>query len=346
MNLLMLSLFLAGIAAVSPKGESTSRRDFLIQGNSDSVRISGPTGCSSGLLPPDAQYATGSASGSIVTTKATTQYTYEWTSRKFGGVHSAQLNSECRSEYFESYFAAEGKSYKEGLDLRKRKFSRLIGNKTIVGNILLSDKSQPKKESGQFECIFGCKKRSGTKDLDASTTFTWNETGIDVRIDVQDDSVRFGNKVKNDHIEWWVSTAGVMDFEQKATPENTMQVMLYCEENDKISAVYGYPEKNNRRPEISGTCKVQQGGYSFHFTLPATQLSRRRMLGDSKSTTVLEEGDVFLLTFLVSDGDTSEKQESIIATSPLKWGMPGTFGRVILVDGGKAPLVSQNLMLE
>lgn len=346
MNKLAWCLILAGITAVSPRGESTSRRDFILQGNSDSARILGSTGCSSGLLPPDAQYATGAASGSIVTTKTTTLYTYEWTSGQFGGAHSAHLNSECRSEYFESYFQAEGKSFREILDLKKRKFTRSAGKKAITGNVLFADRSQPKKESDQFECAFGCNKRSGTKDLDASTTMKWNETGIEVRIDVQDDKVKFGNKLKHDHIEWWVSTAGVIDFEQKANSENSMQVILYCDENEKISAVYGYPEKNDQRPEIKGTCKIQQGGHYFHFILPAILLSRRKMVEVSKSIKMLEEGDIFRMTFLVSDSDTSDKQETIIATSPLKWGMPGTFGRVILVDGGKAPLVSQNLMLE
>ena len=120
--------------------------------------------------------------------------------------------------------------------------------------------------------------------------------------------------------------------------DNTPKVELY------------YPELKNPAPievQITG----QREGYTMEFVLTSDWLEKYIMLYDiffsAKDLSYKENYDEYFkslgMTIVISDTDdiSNRKQDTLMATSKLKWGNPLTFGRVDLYKEFKQPTVEQ-----
>ncbi len=206
----------------------------------------------------------------------------------------------------------------------------------------------PTRAFTDFQVVHGKAAWKGASDLSASAQAKWHRNGLAFRVAVKDDKVITGDGIGSDHVELWfarsVLAAGGQGMSTKAS-QLEIQVTVSMRDGKVMGAVTA-PKDREAPLVVAGRFQVVDGGYIVEFEVPAEALFAwgRPSWSDVQSPDKKSffEGDLLPFTLVVSDADERGKQETLLATSNLKWGRSPTFGRILL--SGKHGLPELNRM--
>lgn len=299
----------------------------------------------SGKLPINEMYGTGQSSIYLSKKEDSLCCNYEWNSGSSGGFYRANLTYDDSLVYTNNITVSldnEMINYNETVNFITRSFSRKTEKFTNDGPLIIAtDKKIAGLPFKDFIPIFGKQNIKNRSDLSAAATITYSKSEAFFSIDVQDDFLVFGKNIKSDHIELWWSDA-VFEGELNTKPtEKTRQLLIFFDGTTSF-CIPGYPENDSKIIANDITLKKTTTGYTVSFSVPLRILYTTNSFNNDTLPQSNNDGNIMLMTIIVSDTDESKKQESMIATSNLKWGNSSTFGRVALIKNGKIPVLSWN----
>ncbi|MBU3913941.1 hypothetical protein KKA14_00230 [bacterium] len=324
--------------------DSMENQKLATEGINDSL-------CVSEELPRDERYATGEARLSFSdNNEKDLILIYDWNSGHTGGSSVVNVkNSDCeflvtKFNRFNLSALKETITVNDKYDFLNNTFAVDYNQKSLITGAIVNANqisiNNPERFS-DFEVVYGEKNIKDNKDFSALLKLSWEPSAIKVNLTVKDDSVQFGKGIHSDHVEiWYASTIYRGKLLTKPKDENekrpyAKQFMINIE-NNKIILSVGYPEESTPNIELKGNVILNDDGYNMQFEIPNTLIYKKKMF---KKDTILN------MTTIVSDADDRRKQESMIATSKVKWGNPSTFGRVLLKGNFKSPKLSGDFFL-
>ncbi|MFW5758219.1 MAG: hypothetical protein ACOCYO_06005 [Bacteroidota bacterium] len=300
----------------------------------------------SGKLPNNEIYATGQSTNSLTEKNDSAFYLYEWNSGMSGGyyeMHIIEKNNLIYADRLNANIDGEANTFSEIIDLNSMNYVRRSSKYVQNGKLMVaSAEGNISNKFANFVPIYGGHKIKGKSDLSAAATINHTENQLIFSITVIDDIVNNGTTIHSDHVElWWSESA--FDGELNEKPEDNTRQLLVFFDGEKMSSSLGYPEGQAKVGLKDPSYEKLTNGYKMSFRLDSDMIIKSNFLDGEKGRNTIEDGDVLLMTLVVSDSDRSKKQESMVATSELEWGNPSTFGRIVVVKKGQFPLVSQNL---
>jgi len=326
--------------------EIGNKKLFLLKSNEDNTSFctynrngSNPV---SGKLPANETFGTGQSTIHFEKNIDTAFIDYEWNSGLSGGFYRTNIGLDDNGISLKNIvgsFDNENTNYTEEIDFTKRKYNRKCGNFSQSGTLqIAAEEGTSNLPFVDFIPAYGKQNIKNKEDLSASVTINYSESILHFSIEVTDDYIVTGNTINSDHIELWWSDAAFNGSLVTKPGEKTWQLLVYFDGNNAFCSA-GYPENvKNLIADRINYLKTDKG-YKFDFTIASNLLNHENQF---KSNGNNDDGDILLMTIVISDSDMTKKQEAMIASSQLKWGNPATFGRVGLVKNGKKPIVSWN----
>lgn len=349
------SRLLKQTSSVKVKGESY----YLLEGEYQAQYLgrqqSENTVCSSQQFPRNERYATGDSYLSFKREpKDTLALIYEWSSGHVGGSTSITVE-EKNCNYFvpkiETSSLNGGARYTEKYNFSKSTYSTKYKKlASLKGDIVKGKKLEGKQEfhSAGYELqpSYGAKNIVDSADFSGTTSIFWEDKFLHFHLSISDENIVFGEGIHADHIEIWSAErvyTGKPITKLKGQRDNVKQFLINII-NDKIVLTYGFPNKASYKSTLEGHVSRAENGYSLDFKIPYEEFfSGRRFIMDMGVEDFFN-GDLLNMTVVVSDADERGKQESMIATSKLKYGNPSTFGRVLLLEKDDLPALSGYLL--
>lgn len=215
-------------------------------------------------------------------------------------------------------------------DFEVREFSTTIGSKEYISDIIYAGYKRPLIAS-VLSPIWGASKITSESDLSGEVQVSWSDSTLTFNVRVKDDKICTGTGIHRDHIELWFSKT---PWYSTVRPSEDVQLLINFDSGNMIAS-YGYPSSRKERKKLKGAFTVKSDEYVAQFEIPVSMLWGRDI--------EMKEGGHFALSLIVSDADASGRQESMIATSKVKWGKPQTFGRIILLQTMDGPHLKREL---
>jgi hypothetical protein len=210
------------------------------------------------------------------------------------------------------------------------------------------------KVADQEYVTFGQSNWSGPADLSFETAMRYDTKGLYLNIKVKDDKrVPYKKSLLAcDHVELWFdldySKVAMVDgdyelAELRTKPDaKTFQLAVLPKQGGACSFRQFYPEGKEQEDieGMVGYSSETKDGWEIEFLLPFTVFEN--IMQESMNT-----GDnAFMnMTITISDSDNAEqpKQETMMATSNLKWGNPCTFGKAFFKERVRKPIMLSDL---
>jgi hypothetical protein len=311
------------------------------------VTEKGTAQCISGHFPIAQVYGAGGAMINLTNKDRLLSVTYEWNSAMTGGAYEILLGNTGCVNAVNAFFNGTNSQYSEKIDLANQVFTRSNNQIAVCTGPVLIAFPENSNGSGfeKFIVTYGGKMRNGDGDFSAKCSLNWSDKVLRIAFIVTDDVFVPGEGINADHVEiWWNDAAWADGLIIKPTGL-TKQILVNFPTANTVKALYGYPSNGGELPQVKGTCKSLEKGYEVTLELPSNLFPNHESLIDGSKRAVFQDGDVLCLALILSDADEKRKQETMMATSPVKWGNPSTFGRVTLVKDKNGPIASENLYI-
>lgn len=299
--------------------------------------------CLSNDLPPNSSYIRGETYLSFTKTdKNILNIQHEAFSGNSSRYYDFSIDEKSCNYYVSSLIKRYGTSkgiYVENYDFLNRKYEiSYKGSLLSKGSVLVANEDYHNDDSvvkfDSFMATYGNRNIKSSLDLSAKIEVLWKKDYLHVKLFVRDDYLNFGRGIHKDHIEVWLAeeTYQGRPFKSRKDKDSKVKQYLINIVDNKPLLTYGFPEKPGYESELEGNIKEVKEGYEIDFKLMySDMLSEREFDYVENNVKQFVDGDLLNMTFVISDSDKRGKQESMIATSKLKYGNPSTFGKLLLL---------------
>ncbi len=187
---------------------------------------------------------------------------------------------------------------------------------------------------------------SGAADLSFTASALWDDQALYIGIAVSDDKVvpveNAENMLKGDHLELWFDFAeslvmwdlGGWPLRQKPDGSIRQIGIGVPAAGENVPVRMLYPDKAPQELGITGAMSRTNVGYALEVRLPMG-IFEETWPSDFEWTVGCNFG--FGIVLSDTDNPADRRQDCLMATSPVKWGNPWTFGGGSLVENYQKP---------
>lgn len=172
---------------------------------------------------------------------------------------------------------------------------------------------------------------NGAADLSFTALTLWDDTSLYIAAAVTDDNVVTATSqadlLKGDHLEIWFDFNAATQRQKADAAVSQLGVGVTTPDTPALIRFF-LPDKASVQG-IAAAATLTANGYQLEAQIPLATFQARLPKGFQ-----WQAGATFGLTFVVSDTDNPDKraQDSLMATSSVKWGNPSTFGTCTLSE--------------
>lgn len=195
---------------------------------------------------------------------------------------------------------------------------------------------------------YGAGRWYALQDLSFRTAMLWQSDALYIAVNVRDNTLippkSWEDILYGDHLELWLDFSGdfLRNDRLRTEPDGAMlQLGFGASMDGQLFNRLFYPSTPIKELELESAIQYHAFGYTVEVRIPTAFLEQH--LSDPYADTTLGEGRVIGYTLTASDTDEVgfRKQETLMTSSPLKWGNPLTFGKCKLYKRFSQPVLGK-----